>query len=158
MSDMKALEARVAALEAAMAVMTGGSAPSRAPARAGSAGPGRSGQTSDDRDLDSQYGDPKVFRDPWGWKGRTYKDEPFSRCPADFLEAIASDKDKYGEKLMREGDEIKAGYQFREAARARGWARRSSARGPAALPARDDFAPTPQPSVFDGQGDDQIPF
>ena len=108
MSDVKALEARVATLEAVVATLIGGASqaavllrggaapaapvassrpkPTPPPARGSSDPALRAGGIATDRDLDSQYGDPKVFRDPYGWRGQSYVGVAFSDCPVEHFQ------------------------------------------------------------------------
>jgi len=95
-----------------------------APAKASSTTP----HIADDAELDSQYGDPEVRKDPPRWKGASYVSRPFSECPADYLDMLASFRDwqadKDSEKGTEDGDKY-AKYGRKDAARARGWAQRN---------------------------------
>lgn len=113
---LESLEARVAALEA-----------QAKPAPA-------AGAVADDRDLDSQYGDPTIR---FGLKER-YWPQPdehigrkFSECEPEYLDATAKYLDacaymarKNATPETKAEAEKKAGYKERDAARARGWAAR----------------------------------
>lgn len=75
-----------------------------------------------DADLDGQYGNPEVrAKDPRDWTGEPMKGRRFSECPPDYLDMIAKRFDYFASK---EEDPKKAGYSRKDAARARGWARR----------------------------------
>lgn len=180
-----ALEARVARLEAVLDAMlraAGGAAPARAPAQQATPAqhtPGepvpdklKPGQVAGDRDMRSQYGDPPVFRDPYGWKGPSHQNKKFSACPADYLHALADDLDRFGVKLLNEGTPDKAEWKFRDAGRARAWAlANATSPGQEALPgvpppAQQARRPPPHdPTTGEyggaqdfGAGDDDIPF
>lgn len=77
-----------------------------------------------DRELDSQYGDPKVILDPRDWPGESYKGGPMSAAPAEFLDLLADVLDRFADE---ESDEKKKKYKRSDAAKARGWARRKRA-------------------------------
>lgn len=102
--------------------------------RGGSAVPGAPGSitVATDYDLDSQYGDEEVKRDPKRWTGQPVAPCRMSQCPPDYLDELASFKDwqagKEEEKGTPEGKKY-AGYDRKSAARARGWAARLRARG-----------------------------
>lgn len=99
-----------------------------------------SGLFAPDKDLDGPKGDPTVKFEPRGWipkrgapphKGRTY-----SRCDPEFLDALA-DALQWMAENPKEGADKYALYNRKDAARARGWARRIRGgwRPPAADPA-----------------------
>lgn len=81
-----------------------------------------------DRDLDSQYGNPKVKSNPRDWSGPSCVGRTFSQCPAEFLDLLADRFDYFAEKDEAEGAEFNgkpsAPYKRKDAARARGWAKR----------------------------------
>lgn len=83
-----------------------------------------------DSDLDSQYGDPIVnAKDPRDWTGPTQKGKRFSQCSSEYLELLASRLDFFADIAEKEGKTTAAGkpvapYNRRDAARARGWAKR----------------------------------
>jgi hypothetical protein len=79
---------------------------------------------ADDRDLDSQHGNGPVTFEPRDWSGEPCKGRPYSECPAPFLDMLAEVYDYFAEKADAEGDAKKAGYKRKDAARARGWAKR----------------------------------
>lgn len=124
---LSAIEARLAALESR-------------PASAGST----SGSVAPDADLDSQWGDPVVRKDPKRWLengGASYVGVPFSQCPPDYLYALASLADWKASKDDEKGTEEAAKYAKyarKDAARARGWAARAGkvAQVPQAAPAK----------------------
>lgn len=132
--DCTALEQRVAILELAIAGLSAQSAagalPSVAPAS----------------DLDSQYGDPLVRKDPKRWEGATHVGLAYSRCAPDFLDCLAGFLDWCAEREAKTpGKEKYANYSRRDAARARGWAARI----------RSGWKPPPpKKSVMDGDDSD----
>ncbi len=83
-----------------------------------------------DADLDGQFGDPLVrAKDPKSWTGDSQLGKPFSECPAEYLDLVASRLDFFAEKAENEGTLTTTGkpiapYNRRDAARARGWAAR----------------------------------
>ena len=86
-------------------------------------------EVASDDDLNSQYGDPDVRRDPSQkyWQGESYVGMRFGQCPPDYLDAMAKYKDACAFMNEKSGDEAKAkyiAYDRRDAARARGWAKR----------------------------------
>jgi hypothetical protein len=84
-----------------------------------------------DSELDSAYGNPKVFSDPKRWitdGGESMKDKLYSECPAEFLDVLAGSLDWLANQLEKEG-KPNAGYKRKDAARARGWAKRIRAGG-----------------------------
>lgn len=76
---------------------------------------------ADTNDLLSNYGNPLVRFDPRDWTGESCKGRQFSECPPAFLDVLAAALDYFAEK---ETDAKKAGYNRKDAARARGWAER----------------------------------
>jgi hypothetical protein len=80
-------------------------------------------------DIDSQYGDPEVRKDPTPkyWTGESCVGKKLSQCPADYLDAFAKYKDACAFMSEKEAtpDKLKyAGYDRRDAKRARAWADR----------------------------------
>jgi len=121
MSDVAALTARVVALEARLAAVEAGGA------RATSGGGGGdSHAVADDHDLNSEYGNPIVR---YGLKPKYWSEQPdpfigykFSECTPEYLDATAKYLGACAYMKRKEGDDKKAGYKDRDAARARGWA------------------------------------
>lgn len=83
-----------------------------------------------DSDLDGQWGNPVVkAKDPKDWTGESQLGKPFSECPPDYLDLVASRLDYFADKAEAEGAVTSAGkpvapYNRRDASRARGWAKR----------------------------------
>lgn len=101
------------------------------------------GAVADDRDLDSQYGDPEVRFDPKRWDGPSYVGKRYSECPSDYLDTLAGFLDWSAGKDESSGDEKKvknASYRRRDAARARGWSRRNAGQRAEPPPSREPFS------------------
>lgn len=82
-----------------------------------------------DADLDGPYGDPPVKFDPRDWTGESCKGLTFSECPAEFLDMLAETFDYFAQKAEEKNEMTTTGkpvapYKRKDAARARGWARR----------------------------------
>ncbi len=102
-----------------------------------SSGAPQQAAVADDADLDSQYGNPEVKRDPPAWAkknlGRTVAPCLMSEGPADWLDALASlydwqagkDAEQGKTYTNKKGEEVEtAPFKRRDAARARGWSAR----------------------------------
>jgi len=86
-------------------------------------------EIASDRDLDGQYGNPEVKFIPRDWTGPSMRGNKFSECPAEFLDLIAETFDYFAAQAemndeRTEGGKSVADYKRRDAARARGWAKR----------------------------------
>lgn len=86
-------------------------------------------EVADDRDLDGSYGNPVVKFNPRDWHGESMKGRTLSECPADFLELLAGTFDYFAKKAEESGETASNGrpvapYKRKDAARARGWAKR----------------------------------
>jgi hypothetical protein len=82
---------------------------------------------ADDHDLDSQWGDETVKLNPRDWMGESYKGQPMSECPPDFLDQVAKACDYFAQKnegKITDKGKPKSDFDRRTAARARGWAKR----------------------------------
>lgn len=120
--DVAAIKAALAAGAAAFASALG------VPVQSAGGG-SRGGAVASEAELDGQYGDPEVRRDPSSkyWPGQSYAGRRLSECPADYLDAYAKYKDACAWANDKDGGEKKkkyAEYDRRDAARARGWAAR----------------------------------
>lgn len=118
------------------------------------------GAIADDRELDSDKGDPEVRKDPKRWNGESMVGRRYSECRSEFLEVLASFKE-WSAANPREGADPKyADYDRRDAARARGWARRNGGKSmPAtAAPMTPPFGSDQSLESHDGMPDDGIPF
>lgn len=144
------LEARVAALE------TGGG--NGGGASRGSAG----GAVASDYEMSGAYGDPTVRKDPPRWLkegGESYAGQPMSACPPEYLLSLAgffdwqaSKDEEQGKTYTNKKGEVvpTAVLRRKDAALARGWAKRNANAQPAAPRAqarRDDF-----------EADSEVPF
>lgn len=112
------LELEVGLLKARVAAWPAVAAPASGPAEAAT-----------DADLDGQWGDEPVRRDPSAkyWTGQSYVGTKLSLCPPDYLDALARYKDACSYMSAKDPSPEKqkyAGYDKRDAARARGWAAR----------------------------------
>lgn len=110
-------------------------------------------EVATDRDLDGQYGNPNVHKDPPLWikdGGESFAGRRYSEATPEYLDALASYHDWRADKDLAKGTEDGtkyAGYAKKDAARARGWAKRIRAgwnTAPGSLtapPTDDDGAP-----------------
>lgn len=119
-----AFAASMMAFAAALGVQVGPPA-----ARSGGGDRPAEGAVATDRDLDGQYGDPTVRKDPSEkyWPGPSFVGVPLSQCSPEFLDSFAKYKDACAYANEQEGKPDKAkyiAYDRRDAARARGWAAR----------------------------------
>ncbi len=122
----------------------------RAPAATSSASTSNAIAPADDADLDSQYGDEEVRKDPPRWKGESMVGRRLSETTPEFLDSYAGFKMWQAAKDAEAGDEKKADYRRRDAARALGWKARLLKRQPqTAKPATVSQMPS------DG---DELPF
>lgn len=132
------VEARIAALEARVAKLEHASGGAIAP----------------DSDLDSEWGNPEVRKDPPRWKGDSHAGSRMSECPADYLRSLAglydwqADQDEKSNRVDGKGRPT-APYRRKDAARARGWAKRNEGKPSVKKAAQRDFA--------DAQ-DEEMPF
>lgn len=94
----------------------------------------RAGLLATDADLDGQWGNPEVKKNPPRWQGDSCVGRRLSECPPEFLDELAAfsdwkaGKDEEAAPALAEEDAAKkrkyAGYARKDAARARGWAAR----------------------------------
>lgn len=127
-------------------------------------------EVADDRDLDSQYGDPVVKFNPRDWHGDSCKNLAMSQCPPEFLDLLAQTFDYFAKKADESHEVTASGkpvapYKRKDAARARGWAlRRRNGWKPAQLEAEPEPAPEPaynggfDVSGFEDVTESEIPF
>jgi len=91
-------------------------------------------------DIDGPYGDPDIRKDPSPkhWSGASHAGKKMSQCPADYLNAFAKWKDACVYMKTKELDKLTepqaiadttkyAGYDRKDAARARAWAAKEQA-------------------------------
>lgn len=87
-------------------------------------------EVAPDSDLDGAYGDPIIkAADPRDWTGPSQKGKRFSECSSEYLMLVADRLDYFAEKAEQEGTLTSNGkpvapFNRRDAARARGWAKR----------------------------------
>jgi len=124
------------------------------PVAASGARPGAT-PPADDADLDGQYGNPTVRKDPPRWTGSSFVGATFSDCPADYLKDLAGFlawcADKSDEKNeMANNGKPRSGYLRKDAARALGWAQRNERKA----------APRPKakPTSLNDPDDSEVPF
>ena len=87
----------------------------------------RAGAVAPDSDLDSKYGDPSIRKDPPRWTGESFAGLTYSACSPEYLDELAIFLDWKAGKNEEDGSPEKlkfAGYDRKDAARARGWAAR----------------------------------
>lgn len=73
-------------------------------------------------DIQGQYGDVEIKKDPKRWTGRPLAPIRASQCPPDYLDIVADFLDWKATKNEADGKEKYAGYDRRDAARCRRWA------------------------------------
>jgi hypothetical protein len=110
---IKALDAKVSKLVAA----SGNGSKSRGNASS-------EGEIANDYDLDSEHGNPTIKKDPPRWEGDSFAGCTYSECTPEYLDALAGFHDWRVWKANQEGNEKGAHWAGKDAARARGWARR----------------------------------
>lgn len=176
LKTLKSIDERVSRVEGMLMALCAGRGASGGNGATGGAkaSPGGSqrsggGEVAGERDLDSQYGDPTIKKDPKRWTGESYAGCRYSECPPEYLDVLADLKDWMADKDEEKGtDDGKkfARYGRLDAARARGWAERkrngwtplggapSGGGGPSGSVTGDDFGYEPGPPLTD----DDIPF
>ncbi len=105
-----------------------------------------------DTDLDGQYGNEEIKKNPKRWDGDSMVGRKMSECPPEFLDVLASHFDYKAEREAEDSvnatdDETRAskkkysGYSRKSAARARGWAARlrTGWKPPASEPSGDGW-------------------
>lgn len=150
LAELQKLNASAASAPTSLA---GGFPDGRAPTR-GKPRQGGGGEAAPDSDLDGQWGDPTIRKDPPRWQGQSYAGMPYSEAPADYLEVLAGFLDWAAGKAEEKNEltsngKPRADYLRKDAARARGWALRAAKKGGGWRP--------PAPKV-DPMTDDDVPF
>lgn len=82
------------------------------------------GAVANERELDSDRGDPTVKKDPTRWKGESRVGYRYSECEPEYLDVMADLKDWMADNPRPGSDPKYASYDRKDAARARGWAKR----------------------------------
>lgn len=155
MSEVDVLKARLAAVEARLSAL-----------ESGGAGKAPGGEVADEADIDSQYGDEVIRKDPKKWiedGGESFASCRMSECPPEYLRAVASLHDWMAKKDEEQGrtykdkktgkDRPTAPFARKTAARARAWAMRNAAQAQT-----NGTAAPSQPQPVDRHADDEIPF
>lgn len=87
-------------------------------------------EIASEAELDSDYGDPVIkAKDPRTWTGEPQQGKRFSQCPPAYLDQLAERYDFFAAKEDEEGavdakGRPKSHWSRKDAARARGWAKR----------------------------------
>lgn len=105
-----------------------------------------------DRELDSKHGNPEIQRDPKQWRGPSYARKRMSEAPPEYLDMLAEFKSWQAEQDSKKpGEDAQRYAEFarRDAARARGWAKRLRAgwRPPSATGPRPLASAAPEPEI-----------
>ena len=153
LTDLQALSAATARLEARLRAEMG-----LAPHDVTKAAPPA---VADDADLDSQWGNPQVRKDPPRWTGQSYVGATYADCPPEFLDTLAGFLEWQAGKSEEKNEMTSSGkprsmYLKKDAARARGHAARNRAKTAPRRPAAPSN-PTGRGSMADEPGDD-MPF
>ncbi len=122
-------------------------------------------EPADDRDLDSEWGNPLLDRAPKNWTGEALEGRHFSDLQPATLRALARHYASLAEWHDAKGNvdakgRPKSGYARRDAARALGWALRLEQRGhrgPRRPQHREEVHPPVQEQI-PATSDDDIPF
>lgn len=86
-------------------------------------------EVASDRELDGRYGDPVVKFMPRDWAGPSFKNRAMSECPPELLDLLAETFDYFARQADEKDERTDSGkpvgdYKRKDAARARGWAKR----------------------------------
>lgn len=148
LAELQKLNASAATAPPFTSAFPDGRAPTRGKPRQGGGG-----EAAPDSDLDGQWGDPTIRKDPPRWQGQSYAGMPYSEAPADYLDTLAGFLDWAAGKAEEKNEltsngKPRADYLRKDAARARGWALRAAKKGggwrppaPKAEPMTDDDVP-----------------
>lgn len=162
----------VAALKALAAGILGASG-----GGGGNGGGQASGGVASDSECLGSHGDPSVRKDPKRWAGDTCVGLPYSQCPAEFLDCFAESAEYFANLDANKPDPPKHRngtpwyvYNRKDAALARGWARRIRAglvKQSTGVSASSGRQPSPPADAggsdgfggdYAGEGDDELPF
>ena len=154
LTDLQALSAATARLEARLRAEMG-LAPHDVTKAAAPA-------VADDADLDGQWGNPQVRKDPPRWTGQSYAGANYSDCPPEFLDTLAGflewQAGKADEKNeMASNGKPRSMYLKKDASRARGHAARNRAKAAPRRPAAPSGV-TGRGSMGDQDDGDDMPF
>lgn len=160
------LEQRLSVLESRVAALEAGGGWSRASGGGG-------GAIASDYEMGGQYGDKPVKKDPKRWLeggGESYAGCTMSQCPSDYLMVLAEFydwqadmDDKKGKTFVnKKGETVQSStYGRKDAALARGWAKRNASAqaapqapsAPRTTQPRQSVPQGPQKPVQDDYGD-----
>lgn len=115
MLTLESLAAEIAVLKAQVASL--------------SAAKARPASTLPPPDIDGQYGNPEIRKDPPRWKGPSYVGRTYSKCPSDYLRELAGFLQWKAGKNDEDGKAKYAEYDRKDAARALAWAERNEEPG-----------------------------
>lgn len=139
---------------AALAALEGG-----APAANGSRYAVAAGAVADDRELDSEKGNPTVRKDPPRWRGESCVGMRLSECSVAFLESYVEFKAWSAANPRAGADPKYTEYDLKDCARGRGWIRRMSGAGAApVVSSADAHIDAAFAQAGDAIGDDDLPF
>jgi hypothetical protein len=137
-----------------------------APAAAPTNKPG--GRVASPAELSGRFGDQTVKKDPKRWVGPSYEGAAFSKCPSDYLIALANFLDWQGEMDMKKPEPPRHHngtfyyeYKFKDAGLARGWAARNAGKDmpPPSVAEPESGGPEPEDALYEeGRADDDIPI
>lgn len=162
---LRQIAADVAAIKAAMVASVGGQASALGVATGGGSSAGGSGEVASASELDGQYGDPDIRRDPPRWDGESYAGRKFSEATPEYLDCFADFKEWQAKKDDENGavdgkGRPKSHWAKKDARLARGWAARlrSGWKPAAAAGAPEPVTDADYGDPFDGGYDDGVPF
>ena len=125
--DVAALRAALAAGALAFAMALGAKVSPTSTTGAGASGGG--GGVASDRELDGEYGDPEIRRDPPRWTGEPFAGRRYSETSPEYLDCVADFNDWRADKDDESGAKDnkgrpKSAWARKDARLARGWAAR----------------------------------
>ena len=109
-------------------------------------------------DIESEYGNPEIRKDPPRWKGESCVGRHYSECPADYLRSLAGLLQWKAKKNDEDGKEKYAGYDRRDAARALAWAARKDTEASRYGTSGGGGGSAKHSMPPERDGDDPIPF
>lgn len=115
---------------------------------------------ADDADLDSEWGNPAIRKDPPRWQGDSFAGMPMSEASPEYLESLAGFLDWCAAKADEKNElanngKLRSIYLRKDAARARGWALRNGNRPTRTVIKGDKLKEEPIPGY---ESDDDVPF